>query len=606
MLTSCSNILFDEIYSKCETTMNNQAPLQMDAVFDIVQSLPASSHSIGLVNKSPAMAFDQSSMYFPDYGGVLEIPSTSLKTYGFLKRLPFQAKPMIGLISPQTLFSRGMRHTPRECLIAIPNLNSCDSNQYSMLRAIGSEIFTDFIKKASDKSSFEFEATQCSTLTMLDPILGLKYYEGPPKVFAVRFNREVKLMKIPETGLFPTESEEISDIHIHTELASTELDNHLTAKDVALNCHNKRLLTVGCDGSESRELFLFDITKDTNQPLQKLRWLASEDESPIALNENYATAPKMELRKRRLIYRPVEDIRRGIQQLDCIPSHLVNVLVTTDHRTLIFDPRVPHPASYLVDRAKLESLLPIEYLCRFQFSPNNQHQFYSLSNVQLRVFDYRYPLMPMNQVSHMLDSDLYENLMIKVVRNSHDSSDTLCISSGERLCWLSFDQSQQGKFVNPQSTHMPYHECNESDRLLQSQEIMHGLDICSSIASDQSSQSFWVVFQLLESGKVSVRKYTDSQSVQEAHQDRSTQITMLTEDELSEKVQVLAGRARLGAEEEEEVELEPRDVLVSSMEGIEDGSLQLDILDSSLVAGIETKFESKRAHERFRKMISKI
>lgn len=581
--------------------MDNRDPFLLDSIFDIIHSLPASSHSVGLANKNPAMAFDQSSMYFPDYGGVLEVPGIPLKNYGFVDSLPFNPKPTLGLVNPVTTFSRESKHASNNSLISIPFPDSSADHQYLIVRSLGSDIYMDLVSESEDGQMLNYSAKQYSHMPMMGCIHGLKYFDEPSRALLVRFEHEIKMMRLSEfTPEYRDAFSHIHDSPIYNDLITIELDTELVVKDASLNPHNRRLQTIACDGPQTRRLLLYDLTTSTNLPIQNLSWSSAEDGTMVTENDEPSIS-QSSLRKRKLIFKPIKEIRRGIQQLDNIPTHLVNMLVTTDHRTFIFDPRKAQPASYIVDRSKLESCLPIEYLCKTQFSPSNPYQFYSLTNVNLRVFDYRYPLTPMNQVSHMLDSDLIEKMLLKVVPNLGGFKDTLCIACGSRLCWISFDQSQRGNLVNPRSEHMPYHECNISDRLMATPEVVYGLDVRSPSNVTQSVRDFCSVFQMYESGKVSVRKYKVQSMFEEAHQDQPTQVTMMTEDELSEQ-----NRAYMRDKFDEECDLEPRDVLEEPRSNLEDDSLQLNILDPDIVAGIDSKFESRRALERYHKMISKI
>lgn len=143
---------------------------------------------------------------------------------------------------------------------------------------------------------------------------------------------------------------------------------------------------------------------------------------------------------------------------------------------------------------------------RTQYSCKNSYQFYSLSNVHVRVFDTRFPGVPVNQLNHMLDSRSYDAMNLKVINIGQGNLETLCVSSRGRLCFFTFDQKLKDKLINPRSNHTPYHEPSLEEMILEGNSELFGLDVKDQIENN-SLKDLFSVYQLTDDGDISVRRF---------------------------------------------------------------------------------------------------
>lgn len=582
--------------------MNNEHTQSIGCLFNIIHSLPASSHSVGLAGKSPAMAFDHSSMYFPDYGGLLELPNLTLKNYALGRGFAFYRKPIFGKLTPTSYRLKGRSQAPDDGLVVTSYLWNDDNRQYSVIRALGSSIYLDSVTETPSETCIEVSSKQYGRINMEEQISGIKYCPSVPDTLLLGCRRVASIIKLNQSFEVDRETNMAEDptdqdkTPFH-ELSSIDSEMNSSIKDACINPNNPNIQTIASEERNSRMLKIYDISKDTKSPFQVFHWLTEDDDALAHLEEDKGSSSTG---RRKLTFKLAKKINHGIQQIDNIPTHLVNMLVTTDYRTFLFDPRQKRPTSNYVDKSKLDSFLPIEFLRKHQFSLRNSNQFYSLSNVGVRVFDFRYPGMAVNQLSHMLDSESHGDLNLRVVGLFDSLSETLCISASGRLCFMTFDQSQESYLINPRSEHMPYHENFVNERSTDAQEKLVGLDVVPNKITDDPTGEMFSVFQMYDTGALCIRRYM-SPSLRQDEAELDAQVLLLNENELLEDM-----TSNSYSKIPEESDLLPRDVLEDVREEVQDDSIQLNILDSSSMMDLNVEFESQRAVERYRKMISRI
>lgn len=563
-----------------------------DNVFNIVHSLPVIGHSVTVATRTPASGYGQQPKYLPDYGGILETPWSRLKNNSLTTGLPFQPT------SIQCNMSRfdtpsGATQQKQDCLIVDSYLHSDSPDQYSIIRAIEKNLYFGSIEDSFPDQ--ESSVVNYASLPFPDDIEGIKYSGKQLELLALRFSRSVKTIKInpnfeiPETTSSPSDNSE-SAVNI---VYSIPERRNLIVKDVCINPFNTSLQAIASDNVDFLQVKIYDLSSSSRQPIQTFN---QDIKGQVSTNDSLRYLRSRAIR----IFEPNKPALRGVQEICNIPSHLVNMLLTTSQDVSLIDPRSSNISLTYVDKSSIPSFYPIEYLRRTLCSQKNDYQFYSLTNIHLRVFDTRFPGMPMNQQNHMLDSEVYDSMNLKMISMDEVDLEILCASSKGRLCFSTFDQTRKGRLVNPRASHMPYHEPTSEEMLLEGNPELFGLDLRNNVLPGKESPNevLFSVYQMTESGDISMRRFLPNQEdsgmdlVYESHAAK-----ILQNDRLVNKI-VENSEAKLGTQ------CKDRDVLETGVTPEEVN--YINILETDIYSDIEDRFQSKRALERFEKMKIKL
>lgn len=570
-----------------------------DNVFNIIYSLPVLSHSTAIASRTPTAGYGQQSKYMPDYGGVMETPFSNLKNNALASGLPFQPTSIYRNISKLET-PHGIPLTKQisnDCLIVGSRFDSASPDKYSVIRAIGTHLYFDLIQdNITDSGTQESSTKNYAHVPYSEDITGIKLSGNQEELLTVKFLQGVKTIKINptyEVTLDDCSSSSASSGFTVNFLTSIAERQPLQVKDVCLNPFNKSIQAIASDNTDTALVKIFDISADSRRPIQTITIDSRGNGSTGVVSHERVLRGRVVR-----VFEPARPALRGIQEIDNIPFHLVNMLLTTDQKVELIDPRVDRATQTYVDRNKIPSFYPIEFLRRTQYSRMNSYQFYSLTNVHLRVFDTRFPGVQLNQQNHMLDSETYDSMNLKVINNNHNL-ETLCVSSQGRLCFSTFDQTKKSKLINPRANHLPYHEPSLEEMILEGNSELFGLDIKDSTRNKRSStKELFHVYQLTVDGDISVRKFlpNDEDSTQDiVHETQASKI--IRRDKLSSAL-VRSSNVREGHQ------CADRDVLVTEKapEDVE----YIDLLETDIFADIENTFQSKRASERYEKIQAKL
>lgn len=583
--------------------LSNQELLE-DPLYDIIYSLPALTHSVAIATRSPTVHLMQKSKYIPDYGGILETQDSFLKNSALASQIPFKLIPetqqldLNATIRAQASknFSSKLDPACTDCLVIKSDDSLLDDRSILITAVEDTLIFHSIEKNPQD----QLVHTLLKALKIGRKICGIKL-SCDKETLIVKLKEECKALKI----LIDTQRQRGSCFSINLQsIFSVDETREFAIKDGCLNQFNRCVQGVASDNNSMGQVKLYDISGNPCEQFYTIQWEAKDDsshndtmgDSPPQHRANHVRLRGNAVRK----FIPILNEYRGIQQLDCIPSHLVNMLLTTGHRTTLIDPRIDKLGQVYVDKSKIPSFYPIEYIRRLEFSERNSYQFYSMTNVNLRVFDTRYPGVPMNQVSHMLDSDDYDKMHLKII-DHHEDLETLCCSSGTRLSFSTFNQSIRGKLVNPQSIHLPYHDGEQYESIVSPNSKLFGLGIIKTLDSRSRNNCSFSVLQLSADNQLTIREYLTSDSgfdiANEILKSQADNIIDYHEKGKANPEMFISDRQCFG-----DLDLDDRDILNDLVP--EDDRNYINLLEDDLALDANT--HSQRAFERFEKMKAKL
>lgn len=573
-----------------------------DNVFDIIYSLPAISHSNAIATRTPAAGYGQESKYMPDYGGILETPFSKLKNNALTSGLPFKPTSIYrGISKLETPHGAPLsKQFSNDCLIVAPYLNSNSADEYSIIRAIGQHLYLDLIRDSTDGlGTQKSSVTNYVQVPYSNDITGIKFSGHQSDFLTVKFVQGVKTIKLNASYEVPTDDSccdvGLAGPAIHVS-ASVAEKSHLRVRDVCLNPFNKSIQATASDNVNTSQVKIYDISTNSRRPIQTI------DTGGGSASSSATTSYGDERVLRGRTIRWFESSKpslRGIQEIDHIPYHLVNMILTTDQEVELIDPRSNMIAQTYVDRSKIPSFYPIEYMRRTRYSCRNSHQFYSLSNVHMRVFDTRFPGVPVNQMNHMLDSDSYDSMNMKVIRGGQSDLDILCVSSRGRLCFFTFNQNQENKLINPRANHMPYHEPSLDEMIQEGNSELFGLDFRDQMQNKNSMKEMFSVYQLTDDGDISVRRFLPNDEENCPNLTYESQVSkILRRDKYVSNEIVVSSKTH------SRYECEDRDILDSNSNP-EDADY-INLLNTDAFADAENRFQSKRASERYLRTLKKL
>lgn len=593
----------------------------LDLFSDIIYSIPAGSHSVAQATRRVTAGYTQHSKYVPDHGGILDVPGSSLKIRSLDQEMPFKPKPRRFNLSVANDYTSEIKPTTDDCLLATSYLETVDkSEKYSIVRALNTHLHLDLVDNTSQRTEPNEPSSHCyAHVPYSENITGVKLVENLNNILIVKFENGVKVIKLNPSHKVDLDSGESSDTSNddpdpsmnETALGFLATINErvgLKVKDSCMNPFNKTILAMASENFESQVVKLYDLT-GTRQPYHSIAWSNEDSNNPVEQQAMSYGGDSARAQRRRTLrtFKPLQKGIEGIKQIEHIPSHLVNMMLTNARQVSLIDPRLDKPGQVYVERSKISSFYPIEFIRRFAFSIKNNYQFYSLTNVHLRVFDTRYPCTPMSQVNHMLNSETFEVMNMKIIPYDDSRTETVCCSSLGRLSFLTFDHERAEKIANPCSSHHPYHEPEPAEVSGETEELF-GLAIVDEAAhSSSSSSSLFSVLQLSSSGSVCYRKYESRDSEPDLNpSDQNNQLSIVQQ----ENERLLRARAREHLEEDSDAtEIIPYDSDTELNDSSDTHSLSADeinILDPSDVDDSEGRIESKRAKEAYEKMKNKL
>lgn len=551
----------------------------------IEYTLPVIAHSVGVATRTPTAGYGQHHKFMPDYGGALDLPGKKLKNYSLVDGKPFKIKSQNQKI---IITNKNESHTnigliSEDSFVATRYLDSTPNDQISTLKAIGENLFINSIENIdNDQTDSPNNDTQLyGQLCFDEDISGLKHTNHINDHLIVKFPRRVKTLRLERS--YDLSNGYPDDIDPYEIIVSLSEKSSFNIKDSCLNPFNKSIQAIASEIDNQYQVKFYDITK-SRQHFHKISW-----ESDVA-NINPPTVVTSRNTSRSQTYYPLRNSEE-VQQLSNIPSHLVNLHVATSFNVALIDPRLQRLGQVYVKKAQLVSAYPIEEFERLEYSAKNDYQFYCLSNVFLRVFDTRYPGLPVNQVNHMLGTIPPDRLNIKLVDKQCESKEILTISNGESLCFISFDHDKTIDMINPKSLHQPFHSANPWKIENQSTRL-YGL------STESDRIGYFRILQMDAIGDIVSRKFEFiSKHEQESNlhdcdmDDIIAEINTHTNENLT--------RDRISCRRFDERER-------NFTEDVEFEEEFLNIFDTNALIELEDKIESTRARDRFNKMKEKL
>lgn len=559
----------------------------------IPYSLPTITHSVIISTRSPYVGYRQSAKFMPDYGGVLEIPGSNIKNNVLGTGLPFDLRPdvyHVPLSSPQNLRGAAIaRPYANHVLITTSYLDSESDTNFSSISSVNGNLYLDSVEEIYRKNhnTYRYHTQRYAHLYYDQNILGLKLDENNKESLLVRFERCVKTLKLL-ASYEPDNCSEFPSSPIEESSKIKEKSGSFI-RDACLNPFNRRILSVASEAPDQLLVNVYDL-EHKSEPFHSIV-SSSKLDLNYPMKFGVVSKPESRLHAPR-IFESLKTTDNTIHQIDNIPSHLVNMLLTTDSYTALIDPREQSVGLTYCDRAKIPSFYPIEAIRRIQFSSKNDNQFYSLSNVHLRAFDTRYPNMPMNQINHMLDpADCEDNIDLRSIGLDSNDCELICIATRDRLCFCSFEQDLQSQLVNPKSKHPPYHDENptKSDQV---PTYTHSLSLRPEY--DHSRGLLFSTLQLNQKGHLIIKKFPSSKGAHSSDK--------VYESQLQDAMRLEVTNETSDYHIQESCDLEARDIFES--EQIETRNLHsINVLDSEQLVDIENRvLGSTRARERYEKM----
>lgn len=572
-------------------------------IFDLTHSLPAVAHSVSLATRTPTASYPQESKYIPDYGGILETPESHIKNNSIIAETPFKSSgPAIYVKEPAREIDGIDRSRRDYCIAASSYLDQSDSyNNFSMIRTIAKHLCIDSVSQRIDGS---YEAFNYVDIPYSDNIVSFKYLDTMDDIIIINFEQGVKTISL-NRGYQVSHASQESEMNSSNDSTALNFFSSIKetigfrTKDACLNMYNRCVQAIASDNIEFNMVKLYDVSVTTRQPIQTIQWPSEELSLANQLQGDQTSMPRL-LRS----FKPSRPTKYGIQQVDNMPSHLVNILATSAHKTVLIDPRSDSPRHSFVDKAKITSFYPVEFIRKTVFSRRNEYQFYSLSNVHLRVFDTRYPMVPMNQISHMLAADGYETMEGKLITFRESNIETLCCISEGRVCFSSFDQSQESSLVNPKSLHLPKHEPNPMTRWNVDERDLYGLAILQPEDSSESKDSWLFTVINLLNNELCLRHYEVPND-----DDSSTEIDVQSQSSVIPHPRELYHPNRsMNESDESDSETVIVDYLYRAEPSEEqiDQSKYIDILDEEVTIDFEDRVESRMAVDRFASIKNKL
>lgn len=505
-------------------------------IFDVPHSLPSSAHSIALSTRTPTTINKiQNAKFMPDYGGNLEVPGTQTKHYCFRQGIPFNTNPHYVRVVCANEESRKYTYETANNLIVAAYLNKYREDDtlsyFSVIRALGANLYFNAVRRIPYDPPEIQSSTIYAHIPYIYNITGLKCCDTLDKFLVVKFDRGVKLLRLNRSFQLPPatlnlrekddeddndENEAIEDIADPNQSAFDFVGSfagrrNFQVRDACLSTNQNILATASSDRKDI-DINLYDIAKSKKcyKTLVKTR----DDNAQLACRTDHIDMTEGPRRKSLRSYVPVKSSFEELHQIENDPGHLIHMSLTTSNRVAAIDIRSDSIWQDYVNRHKLQSVTPTEIFKQIAYSRRNDQQFYLLSNEKVRVFDKRFLSQPMNSLEHNLDSTDYDMLSMKLINNDLDRTETVCLSSFGRLCFMSFDQTHKthsivghsGELVNPTSLHMPLQEPSPIEITMKQSDELYGLDIGKELIFARNDIAFSVV-QLSQEGDICIRGY---------------------------------------------------------------------------------------------------
>lgn len=586
---------------------------------NIDYTLPVISHSVGIVTRAPTSGVNDQK-FMPDYSGILELPGSLIKNNGLASGIPFKCYPNHEKLSlkREIDYSRYQSYfKARDCLLVRRYLDfqisQSSSSSFSTIHAIAKDLFINSIDEIGidldpdvrhqrDTENL-LKATQFSYNHYSHNIRNLKHNTQLNDKLLLIFDKGIKILQLKQSHVITNESTLPSN-QSNSDDNSSQNDNatrcirsindksNFLVKDACLNKYNGSILGIASD-LESKHTIKFYDTQHSKRPYHEITW---ESEASSAYPPEIQTVANG-----KRIFLSLETMHENINQLNCIPSHLVNMLLTSSYSISVIDPRHQELGMCIIKKSKSHSFYPMEKIICNEFSNFNDHQFYCLSDSFLRVFDMRYPGVAVNQLNHMLDITQTNHINMKLVslNNNTEKLESVCMSTPNNLSFATFEKPELTQLINPRSKHQPIHESNPLFKDEQYSEL-YGLSIMN---YGRKEGDLFTVAQLTSKGDLLLREFhsTTGNETNQTENDRCYNESILRWNHINELLDksVCNLRSDINIRDLDDVEIPSSPLGTEAVDFI-------DIMSKHRITELTQSLDSPRAKELFKEMVEKM
>lgn len=407
-------------------------------------TLPVNSHSASLATKTPSMHYVCEPKFIPDYGGAVEISNSNIKNNSLYASHPYRIDQYRGIFSPSYTFK------PRNL-----SYNNClDYHQINeALTVIHSYDDKVCVTRTHDIKSKQLDF-QPNHMSLNDVIVGIKREAG--ERLLVTKQNGIQVININSQDSNFAKSYDNSFSNESDKTFTIKFNEKCDAIDSSMNKFNN-FLSFGGNFNDSILINIIDFNNNYTQPIYSIKIPTTKCLSLDNEIRDYKSGRK---------FIALDDVEKVIS-INHSNNHIALLEFLTSDSFRIVDPRKPMNKQIDISSVtSLPSCSPIERFTGIKPSFRNQNQYYLLSNVHLRVFDSRWPGIPMNQLNHMLDSKLYLNYGIEVFNRNNSTHEMIACRCSNRICLLSFNQDSLLPLKNPKSLHPPFHDIVPSEDVI--------------------------------------------------------------------------------------------------------------------------------------------
>lgn len=453
----------------------------------IIYTLPTQTHSACIAAKTPTGSYICQPKYIPDYGGVVDNTKSCLKSNSLLSPHPHLQDSKPRIIYDQNAIETA--HYPyKDCMFVvndtIPTELEPNERLYTLIYSNGCTLhFKSIYRNGEEKRPFDIWSTDFETpitsikrendFLLVNTLNSVYMYKLNAQLIDLRYLKEFAIdERIEDDGI---EQDPLID-----QTVVKYLNNIKTRRgqvtDSTMSKFNPNIVGTASNIKDTCAIKLFDVQGNLSRPFYQLSWLNNELDDSMTDRLSITNARK---------FRAIDNCEKPLN-LHHSQYHISHLVATTTHQIFVVDPRMNCKGLIIADIFSIPSFLPIERYKTTHCSLRNSHQLYSLSNVQLRVFDKRYPGVPLSQLNHMLESDLDRITGLNIVQNC-ESHETLLAHCAGRVCFVTFDREPRNRLQNPKSLHPPYH-----NQMIDSDII--GLDTIPTPEITKKKYSFELLF----------------------------------------------------------------------------------------------------------------
>lgn len=507
----------------------------------------------------------------PDYGGILDLQGKSLKNHALNSNLPFKTKPKYHLIDlgNDDLAFKSLNLINDTDLIVTKYLDCHDNNQFSSICSVGRDLYFNSVNYDAQDQEI-YQDLYCH-LNYGDDITSLKHSGLNKDLLIINFPRGTNILQL-NSEVIPERESYDTALNSFRTLASIS-ERSYVVKDACLNHFNKSIHCIASDSSDRHQLKFYDLLS-SRRHFHRISW---STDPKTALIQPIPTPSGQRA------FEPLKSIRDDIHQISNIPSHIVNMHLLMDSCVVLIDPRFEHLGPFHVEKSKLLSSYVVEELKLMKHSLKNDFQFYCLSDVFLRVFDTRYPRVPLQQINHMLDTSMKsKRLHLDFIDLKNEDSETLCIASSDSLCFITFERNGDEPVLNPTSTHQPLHDSVPT-------KLGGGRTEFSGLAVHHDDRSLFNIIQMNDRCNLIVRTYQITSEDQRQNDDAMEIVSEVRSERYESRRK----------ESVDEIDMDNRGDVYADQDTVDSGTNDLDIFDTECLHTLEGMISSNRARERY-------